>query len=135
MLLHLSTLLHRSLDEEAHEVSLRQELAFVDDYLEIQRGRFGESISCADRRRARGAGRTLAGVCIVALFENAMEHGKADDNRTTIALSARRADDKLRLTLEDDGPGVRDGAMIREGIGLRNSRARLVGCVNSICIK
>jgi LytS/YehU family sensor histidine kinase len=44
---------------------------------------------------------------------------------TTIALSARRDSDELRLTLEDDGPGVRDGAMVREGIGLRNTRARL----------
>src|SRR2546425_2184929 len=37
MILRLSTLLRRSLDEEAHEVSLRRELAFVNDYLDIQR--------------------------------------------------------------------------------------------------
>jgi two-component system, LytTR family, sensor kinase len=27
--------------------------------------------------------------------------------------------------LEDDGPGVPNGVMVREGIGLRNTRARL----------
>ena len=31
----------------------------------------------------------------------------------------------LRVTLEDDGLGVGDGAPMREGIGLRNTRARL----------
>src|SRR6202023_4049371 len=44
MILRLSTLLRRSLDEEAHEISLRQELAFVEDYLEIMRGRFGDQL-------------------------------------------------------------------------------------------
>src|SRR5205823_14489924 len=41
MILRLSTLLRRSLDEEAHEVPLRQELGFVQDYLDIQHWRFG----------------------------------------------------------------------------------------------
>src|SRR5262249_56905302 len=45
MLLRLATLLRRSLDEEAHEVTLAQELAFVNDYLEIQRGRFGDQLT------------------------------------------------------------------------------------------
>jgi sensor histidine kinase YesM len=29
------------------------------------------------------------------------------------------------VTLDDSGPGVGDGASVREGIGLRNTRARL----------
>jgi two-component system, LytTR family, sensor kinase len=125
MLLHLSTLLRRSLDEQAHEVSLRQELAFVDDYLEIQRGRFGDHLVV----RIGVDPAVLDARCPVfllqPLLENAIEHGKADDNRTTIALCAAREADQLRVTLEDDGPGVGDGAMVREGIGLRNTRARL----------
>jgi len=125
MLLHLSALLRRSLDEEAHEVSLRQELAFADDYLEIQRGRFGDQLLM----RIDVDPAVLDARCPVfllqPLLENAMEHGKTDDNRATIALSARRDGDALRLTLEDDGPGVRDDALPRGGIGLRNTRARL----------
>src|SRR5262249_5153836 len=35
MILHLSALLRRSLDEDAHQVALRQELAFVNEYLDI----------------------------------------------------------------------------------------------------
>jgi two-component system, LytTR family, sensor kinase len=124
LLLRLSTLLRRSLDEEAHEVPLRQELAFVDDYLEIQRGRFGDQLTVRI-----GVDPTVLDVrfpvfLLQPLLENAIEHGKDDDNRTTIALHAGREGDQLRVTLEDDGPGVGDG-MVREGIGLRNTRARL----------
>jgi len=125
MLLDLSTLLRRSLDQEAHEVSLRQELAFVDNYLEIQRGRFGDQLLVRIDVDPAVLDARFPVFLLQPLLENAMEHGKADDNHTTIALSARRDDDQLRLTLEDDGPGVRDGAMVREGIGLRNTRARL----------
>jgi two-component system, LytTR family, sensor kinase len=125
MLLRLSTLLRRSLDEEAHEVSLRQELAFVDDYLEIQRGRFGDQLTVRIGVDATVLDARFPVFLLQPLLENAIEHGKADDNRTTIALSAGREDDQLRVTLEDSGPGVGDGAMVREGIGLRNTRARL----------
>jgi LytS/YehU family sensor histidine kinase len=45
MILRLSSLLRRSLDEEAHEVPLKHELDFVNDYLDIQRGRFGDRLN------------------------------------------------------------------------------------------
>jgi two-component system, LytTR family, sensor kinase len=125
MLLHLSTLLRRSLDEEAHEVSLRQELAFVDDYLEIQRSRFGDQLRVRIEVDSAALDARFPVFLLQPLLENAIEHGKSDDNHTTIALFARRDDDELRLTLQDDGPGVRDSPMTREGVGLGNTRARL----------
>jgi two-component system LytT family sensor kinase len=125
MLLHLSTLLRRSLDEEAHEISLRQELAFVDDYLAIMRGRFGEQLTVRIAVDPTVLDARFPVFLLQPLLENAIEHGKADDNRTTITLCGTREDDQLHVTLEDDGPGVADGVMAHEGIGLRNTRARL----------
>jgi two-component system LytT family sensor kinase len=125
MLLHLSTLLRRSLDEEGHEAPLRQELAFVDDYLEIMRGRFGDQLMVRIAVDPTVLDARFPVFLLQPLLENAIEHGKADDNRTMIALSAGREDAQLCVTLEDAGPGMGDGAMVREGIGLRNTRARL----------
>ena len=125
MLLHLSTLLRRSLDEEAHEISLRQELAFVEDYLEIMRGRFGDQLMVRIAVDPTVLDARFPVFLLQPLLENAIEHGKTDDNRTTIALCAAREDDQLHVTLEDDGPGVGRGVMAPEGIGLRNTRARL----------
>jgi LytS/YehU family sensor histidine kinase len=125
MLLHLSTLLRRSLDEEAHEVPLRQELAFVDDYLEIQRGRFGDQLQVRMDIAPAVLDARFPVFLLQPLLENAMEHGRSEDNRTAIALSATREDGELRVTVEDNGPGIRDASVVREGIGLRNTRARL----------
>jgi two-component system, LytTR family, sensor kinase len=126
MLLRLSTLLRRSLDEEAHEVPLQQELGFVNDYLDIQRGRFGDQLTVQLTVDPAVLNARVPVFLLQPLLENAIEHGKSDDNRTTIALSAGRDSDMLHITLTDDGPGVRDSAPVREGIGLRNTRARLL---------
>jgi two-component system, LytTR family, sensor kinase len=125
MLLRLSTLLRRSLDEEAHEVPLRQELAFVNDYLEIQRGRFGDQLTVQLAVDPGALDARVPVFLLQPLLENAIEHGKSDDHCTTIAVSAGRENDLLCVTLEDNGPGVGDSAVMREGIGLGNTRARL----------
>lgn len=125
MLLRLSTLLRRSLDEDGHEVSLRHELGFVNDYLDIQRGRFGDQLAvnldvAADVLDAR-----VPVFLLQPLLENAIEHGKSDGARTTITVAAQRERDMLRLAITDDGPGLGHADLVREGIGLRNTRARL----------
>jgi LytS/YehU family sensor histidine kinase len=104
---------------------LRQELAFLDDYLEIQRGRCGDQLAVRIAVEPAVLNARFPVFLLQPLLENAIEHGKSDDNCTTIALCAVREDDQLRVMLEDDRPGVGDGVMVREGIGLRNTRARL----------
>jgi sensor histidine kinase YesM len=60
------------------------------------------------------------------LLENAIEHGGSKNGCTRIVLRGSREGDMLHLSLEDDGPGVAASAPVREGIGLRNTRARLL---------
>jgi two-component system LytT family sensor kinase len=125
MILRLSTLLRRSLDEEAHEVPLQQELGFVNDYLDIQRGRFGDQLNVQLAVDAAVLNARVPVFLLQPLLENAIEHGKSDGKQTTIALRAAREQNMLFVTLEDDGLGVGRNAPVREGIGLRNTRARL----------
>lgn len=125
MLLRLSTLLRRSLDEQAHEVPLRQELEFLNGYLDIQRGRFGDQLAVTIAVDRAAIDASVPVFLLQPLLENAIEHGRFDGQCTTIALSADRAHDMLHVTIEDNGPGVGSGATVREGIGLRNTRARL----------
>jgi two-component system LytT family sensor kinase len=123
MLLRLSTLLRRSLDEEAHEVPLTQELEFVNDYLDIQRGRFGDQLIVEQRIDPDVRNVHVPVFLLQPLLENAIEHGKFEDRPTTVSIYASRENGMLRIAVTDDGPGVRNGAP--EGIGLTNTRARL----------
>jgi two-component system, LytTR family, sensor kinase len=125
MLLRLSSLLRRSLDEEAHEVLLRQELAFLNEYLDIQRVRFGARLSVQLAVDPAVLNARVPVFLLQPLMENAIEHGESDDGRTTIVLCAEREGDALHVTLADEGPGVASSGPIREGVGLRNTRERL----------
>ncbi|HEY8063074.1 MAG TPA: histidine kinase [Gemmatimonadales bacterium] len=124
MLLRLSSLLRRSLDEDAHQVPLHRELAFLEDYLDIQRARFGDRLQIRLDVDPAVIDAEVPVFLLQPLVENSLQHGVSDDGNSFVALDARRADGMLWLVLEDDGArGVERGA--KEGIGLGNTRARL----------
>ena len=125
MLLRLSSLLRRSLDEDSHEVPLQTELTFLNDYLDIQRVRFGDQLVIHVDMEPSALGARVPVFLLQPLLENAIEYGESDDGHTTIRLSARREGDQLVIRVEDDGPGVARVSPVREGVGLGNSRARL----------
>jgi len=127
MVVRLGSLLRRSLDEEEHEVPLRQELVFLDDYLDIQRARFGDRLVVTLDVDSGAAEARVPVLLLQPLVENAIEHGwpEKDSTTTTIALRAARMNGVLRLSVEDDGPGAGDSQQLREGIGLSNTRERL----------
>jgi two-component system, LytTR family, sensor kinase len=125
MLLRLSSLLRRSLDEDSHEVPLQTELTFLNDYLDIQRVRFGDQLVVDVDMEPGALGARVPVFLLQPLLENAIEYGESDDGHTTIRLSARREGDQLVIRVEDDGPGVPGVTSVREGVGLGNSRARL----------
>jgi two-component system LytT family sensor kinase len=123
MLLRLSTLLRRSLDEQSHEVTLQQELAFLNDYLDIQRVRFGDRLTVQLTIDPTVLNARVPVFLLQPLLENAIEHGGSDDGCTTIDLTVTRNGGTLDLVLEDHGPGI---SATREGIGLSNTRERLL---------
>lgn len=125
MLLRLSSLLRRSLDEDSHEVPLQSELTFLNDYLDIQRLRFGDQLAIDVDMEPSALVARVPVFLLQPLLENAIEYGESDDGRTTIRLSAHREGDQLVIRVEDDGPGVASLNPVREGVGLGNSRARL----------
>jgi two-component system LytT family sensor kinase len=125
MLLRLSSLLRRSLDEDSHEVPLQTELTFLNDYLDIQRVRFGDQLVIDVDMEPSALVARVPVFLLQPLLENAIEYGESDDGHTTIRLSAHRKGDQLVIRVEDDGPGVASLSPVREGVGLGNTRARL----------
>ena len=118
-------MLHELLKEDAaHEVTLAEELAFLDRYLTVEQIRFSDRLRptfdvAADTRDA-----AVPTLMLQQLVENAVRHGIAKRTESGhIHIAARRDGDDLVLTVADDGPGVVDG--VTDGVGLANIRARL----------
>jgi hypothetical protein len=124
MLLRLSSLLRRSLDETAHEVPLHQELAFLDDYLDIQRVRFGDKLQVRINVDAGVMDVRVPVFLLQPLVENSLQHGVADDGSSFVAIDATQRDGTLHLLLTDDGARPASSAA-KLGVGLGNTRSRL----------
>lgn len=126
MLLRLSALLRRSLeDAQARRISLREELDFLDDYLAIQHALLGDRLRIERDITPETLDATVPPMLLQPLVENALRHGLAPRREGgTLRLDAWRGQTHLCMRVSDDGVGAQPP--LREGIGLRNTRARLV---------
>jgi signal transduction histidine kinase len=130
MIARLSELLRRTLDHsDTQEVPLREELTFLQGYLEIEQMRFPDRLTVAFDIEARTQDLRVPHLILQPLVENALRHGilpREEPGR--VEISARLAgDDTLELRVRDNGHGLpapRDPPA-REGIGLKNVRSRL----------
>jgi hypothetical protein len=123
MLSRLGELLRGTLEREAAEIPLAEELTLLAPYLDIQRIRFGERLAILLEVAPDAEPGLVPTFMLQPLFENAVEHGVTRrSGEALIRLRAERSASQLRLELTDNGPGPSGD---REGVGLRNTRERL----------
>ena len=130
ILVKLSGILRRLLRTEEDMTPLRDELAFIDAYLDIELVRFGPDKLRVTRQIDPMALDTLTPTMILQpLVENAIEHGIAPKIQGgSIRISVQQADNKVVIEIEDDGQGVPEERMphvLSSGIGLSNVNERL----------
>lgn len=127
MLTRLSDLLRLTLENaRLQQVSLKQELEFLELYLNIQKTRFQDRLQVRMNIDAEALSAQVPNLILQPLVENAIEHGIAPHSSASrLEIGARREDGKLILTVWDDGPGLSDKQPIKEGIGLKNTHERL----------
>ena len=129
MLARLSDLLRLALDQRgAQEVALKDELEFLQKYLEIEQARFGERLSVSYDIEAEALDAQVPNLILQPLVENSIRHAVAVRIEPgTIHVRVRRAGDTLELTVRDNGPGLpkTHHAGTTRGVGLANTRSRL----------
>jgi two-component system, LytTR family, sensor kinase len=129
----LATILRRLLNTTEAFVPLREEVEFVDNYLDIEVVRFGRDKLRVDKELApESLDIMVPSMLLQPLVENSIKHGlssKVEGGR--IVLRSRVTGDRLILEVEDDGVGMKgaskaDSAVIPgAGIGMANVSERL----------
>jgi LytS/YehU family sensor histidine kinase len=128
MLVGLSEFLRRSSqDSQRSQVSLQEEVEYLQRYVEIQQVRFGERLQVTvDIPEVLGT-ISVPSLLLQPLVENAIKHGIGQ--RVTggsVRVSAARQDGCLCLTVYNDGPSLPvDWESTTSGVGLTNLRTRL----------
>jgi two-component system LytT family sensor kinase len=127
MLTNLADLLRVTLRHTgSDEIPLADELELLDRYLGIVRIRFRDrlTVTCEITPETRDA--LVPHFLLQPLVENALEHGIAQrPGPGVLEIRACRVGDRLRITVVDDGPGLRSHVSSGNGVGLANTRARL----------
>jgi len=145
MVLSLSTFMRTTLSlDPMHDVSLADEIALQEEYLEIERERFSDRMTFRVDMPDNVRNALVPSLILQPLIENAIKHGVgATTGSVEIVLRAYRTADRLHIAVENDMP--RDNAKVNRlpgmGVGLRNVEERLrarfqedahfsVGCIS-----
>jgi hypothetical protein len=128
MLARLGDLLRVALEDFGlQEAPLARELEAARSYLEIEQARLGPRLQ-VQWDIASGLGDALVPTFLLQpLIENAVHHGIAPRIEAgRIDIHIRRNGPELHLAVRDDGPGKAAEGTASDGVGLANTRARLL---------
>ncbi|HSU14016.1 sensor histidine kinase [Longimicrobium sp.] len=129
MIARLGDLLRLTVDNaQTHEVPLAQEMEFLEAYLEIQRTRFHDRLEVMVNVDPDTRDALVPNLVLQPLVENAIRHGTASlGGQGRILVKTVREDGRLRMEVHDNGRGPQPETRPRQrqGVGVRNTRARL----------
>ena len=130
VLFKLANILRRRLKSQFHFVPLKQELEFIDDYLDIEVVRFGQDkLQIRKEIEADTLDVMVPSMILQPLLENAIRHGIGPKiEGGTITLRATHGKGHLVIEVIDDGVGIpeeRRYDILESGIGISNVHERL----------
>lgn len=116
------------LTENRNLVLFADEWRFVENYLELEKLRFGERLQVQNEIEPRALRCLLPAFTLQPLVENAVKHGIAPRaRRGNLRIRAKIAHNKLCIEVSDDGAGAKpeDLTCAAGGLGLRLVREQL----------
>jgi len=129
MISRLSDLLRITFDRSGEpKVSLKEEVEFLQKYLDIEQTRFQDRLTVSVHVEPEALDGDVPRMILQPIVENAIKHGIAGRNGgDSVQITAGLDGERLWMQVRDNGAGlqVRTLKALRTGIGLSNTRARL----------
>jgi len=134
MVLKLAAILRRLLHSTDSFVPLREEVGFIDNYLDIEVVRFGrDKLKVVKELDPTSLDAMVPSMLLQPLVENCIKHGLAAKvEGGSITLRSRLMESQLVVEVEDDGVGMGAAQLLEQpsgfggtGIGMANVAERL----------
>jgi two-component system LytT family sensor kinase len=129
MVMRLSRIMRGRLRNQEHFAPLRDELAFIEDYLSIELVRFGDKLRVMKYIDPATLDMLVPSMLLQPLIENSIKHGIASKiDGGTVTLRTSHGNGRLSIEVEDDGVGIPEAELARvfnKGIGVTNVKERL----------
>jgi two-component system sensor histidine kinase YesM len=114
-------------------ILVRQEVEFISGYLALQRYRFGTDYKFEIQVEPAALDLPLPRMLVQPLVENASKHGiEQKKMRGRIEVRVRKREDRLEITVADDGRGMDPHTLARqrERLGGRSKNGESIGMQN-----
>jgi hypothetical protein len=98
-------------------VPLEEELAFLDDYLQIERVRFGDRLRVTRKIDPEALEVPVPSLLLQPLVENTIRHGQGADGSIDLGINIRTEADRVVIAIGDHGRGMPADPPIGEGPG------------------
>lgn len=129
MIRQLSDLLRMAMaNADVQEVTLREELDFLDIYLEIMATRYRDRFEVHRDIASETLDALMPNLILQLLVENAIKHGiEKTAGKGTIHICTKKDGQKLVVEISDNGPGLAGSLeqAMQKGMGLRNTVTRM----------
>ena len=113
------------------EVTLQQEIEFLNGYLEIERIRFQDRLTTDIHVDPEVLDVRVPNLILQPIVENAMRHAIGNSTSGRVEVTAVPRNGVVRIEVKDNGPGMQTERSLEaprgRGLGLANTRARLAG--------
>ena len=127
MIARLSELLRTTLEgTHEQEIPLEKELETLRRYIEIMEVRYQGRLDVETRIESQVCEALVPTLILQPIVENAMKHGVDESSGTArIVIEATRDGSDVLLRVTDSGPGPTTTAIPSNGVGVKNTQARL----------
>jgi sensor histidine kinase YesM len=109
-------------------VTLRDELDFIDSYLEIEKARFADRLRVSTDIPSKILDAPVPSLILQPLVENSVKHGFSESRELKIEVMGYMDGDSVKVEIKDDGKGISEEikrGIYTNGTGLKNVNERL----------
>jgi sensor histidine kinase YesM len=127
MIKKLSDLLNYILTEcKLPLVPLEKEINMIQDYMELEKIRYGEQMQMSVELPGNCNGKMIAPLLLIPFVENSFKHGASKMlTQPIIKLNTRIVENTLLFSITNSKPALNDPSIAKGNLGLKNVRKRL----------
>lgn len=145
LIIHFANLLRYSIDYEKKNILLKEDFEYIKSYLMIQKYRYNKRLTYTVEFEDELATCIVPKLILQPIIENCIIHGYKKKTDLNIAVTVKRDDEMLLMTVSDNGDGIPynrlqeinegldDEEILTNSIGLNNVHRRLKLIYNDEC--
>lgn len=122
----LSGMMRYLISESQDEfVLLEKEIAYISDYIELQKMRLGDTVDFTFSVNGLYAGKQIAPLILIAFIENAFKYGVNPEEQSSILIDISVNGPELLLVANNNKVNNATSEAEKTGLGIANAKSRL----------